>query len=155
MTFLAGQIPTALELNTDINGPFTLGFGAFSTYVPTWTQSATVTKTVNFAKYWRVGRLVTVQVSMTATGAGTAANAMVVSLPITGTADVGACGSFWFNDAGTAFYSGTTRKVSSTTLLFYIGGSSSGGLGATGGGFVSAIAATDQLEFVATYEAAS
>jgi hypothetical protein len=51
-------------------------------YTPTWTQSATITKTVNWARYSQVGKLVQVSIRMTATGAGTASNKILVGLPM-------------------------------------------------------------------------
>jgi hypothetical protein len=72
--FVANTVLTAAELN---------GIGeAWTSYTPTVTQSATITKTINFAKYARVNKLVIVQVMVTATSAGTAGNAITLSLPI-------------------------------------------------------------------------
>lgn len=72
-TFVSGQVLTAAELN---------GAGAWQDYTPTWTQSATITKTVNWARYTQLNKLVIVSIKMTATGAGTASNAVKVGLPV-------------------------------------------------------------------------
>lgn len=56
--------------------------GAWTTYTPTFTQSATITKTVNYAGYIRVGRMVKGTFHMTASSAGTAANIIQVGLPV-------------------------------------------------------------------------
>jgi hypothetical protein len=72
--FVSGAVLTAAQLN---------GIGeAWTSYTPTVTQSATITKTIAYAKYARVNKLVIVQVMMTATSAGTAGNAIAVGLPI-------------------------------------------------------------------------
>lgn len=72
-TFVSGQILTAAELN---------GAGAWQDYTPTWTQSAAITKTVNWARYTQLNKLVNVSVKMTATGAGTANNPIKIGLPV-------------------------------------------------------------------------
>jgi hypothetical protein len=72
-TFVSGQILTAAELNTA---------GEWQSYTPTWTQSATITKTVNWARYTQLGKWVQGSVKMTATGAGTASNVIKVGLPV-------------------------------------------------------------------------
>ena len=72
-TFVSGQILTAAELNTA---------GEWQSYTPTWTQSATITKTVNWARYTQLGKWVQVSIKMTATGAGTANNIIKVGLPV-------------------------------------------------------------------------
>jgi len=72
-TFVSGQVLTAAELN---------GAGAYQAYTPTWTQSATITKTVNWARFTQLNKLVIGSVRMTATSAGTANNKVLVSLPV-------------------------------------------------------------------------
>jgi len=56
---------------------------AVETYTPTLTQSSSVAATVNEARYIRTGCVVEAWVSLTATAAGTAANKITVSLPVT------------------------------------------------------------------------
>lgn len=113
-TFTAGQVLTAAELNTA---------GAYLDYTPTWTQSATITKTVNWARYTQLGKLVIGSVKMTATSAGTANNKIIVSFPVAassnnflvGTAayiDTGASRPFFHSPPLSAFFE------SSTTMSF-------------------------------------
>lgn len=71
----SGQVLTAATLNT-------IGAASVS-YTPTFTQSVTINKTVNIARYWQFQKLVLVQFSLTATSNGTAGNAIVVGLPLT------------------------------------------------------------------------
>ena len=77
-TFTAGQVLTAAELNST---------GAWTSYTPTWTQGATITKTVDWARYMQLGKLVEVHIKMTASGAGTAAGLILVGLPVNASAD--------------------------------------------------------------------
>jgi len=77
-TFTSGQVLTAAELNTA---------GEYQTYTPTWTQSATITKTVDWARYTQLNKLVVVSVKMTATGGGTAGNNILIGLPVNASAN--------------------------------------------------------------------
>jgi hypothetical protein len=101
-TFVAGQVLTAAELN---------GAGAWQSYTPSWTQSATITKTVNWARYTQLGKWVQGSIKMTASSAGTANNKMLVGLPVNASADnfivgsmvmkfvAGAAEHYWFYTA--------------------------------------------------------
>lgn len=72
-TFTAGQVLTAAELNAA---------GTWADYTPSWTQSATITKTVNWARYSQFNKLVFVSIKMTASSAGTANNVIKIGLPV-------------------------------------------------------------------------
>lgn len=70
----SGQVLTAATLNT---------IGAvWVDYTPTLTQSATVTKTINNARYCQIQKTVFVQVYLIATSAGTAGNIVQIGLPL-------------------------------------------------------------------------
>lgn len=128
---------------------------AWDTYTPTWTQSATITKTVTEARYTQVGKTVTVKVNLVATGAGTAANAMIVSLPVTAAASGGYIGSGAFQDASVGTYGIVVTLATATTVAFLSGGGpNSNFMGGTGGLFTAAVASPDNLWFTVTYEAA-
>jgi hypothetical protein len=88
-TFVANQTLTAAELNTA---------GAWQAYTPTWTQNVAITKTVNWARYTQLGKWVQGSVKMTATGAGTANNKMLVGLPVNASSDNFIIGQFMFYD---------------------------------------------------------
>lgn len=114
-TFVSGQVLTAAELNSG---------GTFSSYTPTWTQSATITKTTNWARYTQFNKLVMGSIKMTASSAGTANNKMLVGLPVAASANNFIVGSMMFFDASSvndisnpyfAFYE------SSTTMSFFVG----------------------------------
>lgn len=126
--------------------------GAWTTYTPTLTQSGSVTKTVTYAAYSRVGRTITFAVDLAATGTGTGANAVTVSLPVTA-ASSGAvpCGSGWIYDASvTTNYKGIAYLVTTTTVALVGNG---GNLGASE--FTAALASGDAVRISGSYEAAS
>jgi hypothetical protein len=163
-TWVAGDVLTAAQLNAELRdallGAFPLGppDGAWTSYTPTLTQSATVTKTATYAKYTRIGRTIIVQVDLAVTGAGTAANAVVVGLPvaaaITGTLKVVGVGEI-YDASATLGYRGVVEIVTSTTVCFratnttvinaYLGGDS----------FVAALAAGDVVSMSVTYESST
>jgi len=77
-TFVAGETLTAAELNAGL---------IYQNYTPSWSQSVTITKTVNWARYARFGSLVVASFKMTATSNGTSANAIKIGLPVEASAD--------------------------------------------------------------------
>ena len=76
--FTSGTALTAAELNTGLT---------YAGYTPTWTQDVAITKTVNWARYTQFGKFVQVSIKMTATGAGTANNKILVGLPVNASAN--------------------------------------------------------------------
>jgi hypothetical protein len=88
-TFVAGQVLTAAELNDA---------GTWQNYTPTWTQSATITKTVNWARYMQFNKLVCAQIKMTASSAGTANNKILVGLPVNASSNNYLMGSYTYFD---------------------------------------------------------
>jgi hypothetical protein len=112
-TFVAGQVLTAAELNTA---------GAWNDYTPSWTQSATITKTVDWARYTQLGKWVHGSIKMTASSAGTANNKILVGLPVTASANNFIIGSMMlFDNSATSKYKwdiGFTLYESSTTMSF-------------------------------------
>jgi len=108
-----GQVLTAATMNS-------IG-AAWESYTPTWKQGATtITKTVNYAKYARINKNVIVQVVMTSTGTGTAGGALTISLPTSlnalTTGDSRVIGTFFLQDAGTAFYQGAAIASAATEV---------------------------------------
>lgn len=126
---------------------------AWTAYTPTLTQSATVTKTVQYAKYQRVGRTIHLAGRLDATSAGTAANTVVVGLPVAAASSLGVFGSGHIYDSST-----TTRYVCSfigvsTTTASFAHDTSGGNF--WGAAPNIALAAGDVLQFAVSYEAAS
>jgi hypothetical protein len=57
-------------------------FPAWTNYTPTFSQTVTITKTVLYAKYMQVGKLVFYSGSMAATSSGTSGGIIQIGLPI-------------------------------------------------------------------------
>lgn len=87
--------------------------GTWTAYTPTLTQSVAVTKTVVYAAYARFGRTIIGSVKLDVTGAGTAANTVVVGLPVASVLVAnGVSGSGYVYDASaSAYYGGIVRNV--------------------------------------------
>jgi len=134
-----------LELNSTAS--------AWTTYAPTLTQSATVTHTATVARYKQIGKTVHVSLYLAITGAGTAGNAVVVSLPVTAQqgAVLLAVGHGTFFDAAPATYVVTAKTASTTTVqLFH----DTSGNSAFGIAPAVTCASGDVLSLDLTYEAA-
>jgi hypothetical protein len=151
-TFTAGQVLTAAELNSA---------GEWQTYTPTWTQSATITKTVNWARYTQLNKLVIVSLKMTATSAGTANNKVLVGLPVTASANNFVLGgAFVVDESATPdSLTGFLSVLESTTTASFFPLTTSGfdttlKYGNTGLGNPVTIASGDILYAQFTYEAA-
>lgn len=159
-TWIAGEFVDDADLNEQIRdnllAAFPLAVNGWTSYTPTLTQSGAVAKTVTYAKYQRVGRIITVQVFLSCTGAGTAANAVVVGLPVTAahsTLISLGVGAIFDSSAGTV-YKGLVIPASTTTIQFRpMNTTTAGVLGADT--FTLALASGDTVDFTATYEAAS
>jgi len=103
----------------------TAQLGAANTWTPTWTQNGNVTKTVNVANYWKIGRVVYGELFMTATGAGGSSVAMTVSMPDTmvysgSPAIVLGSGSVVDASGGPVFYAGALLATSTTALTIQV-----------------------------------
>lgn len=124
-------------------------------YTPTLTQTGTVTNTVTYAKYSRLGRLITVELLLVATGAGTGGSRILVSLPVTAAqgGDM-PCGSGYVYDASAALvYAGTATLFTTTTAAIYLGSGVANHLGAAG--MIAALANGDNVGLSLVFEAAS
>lgn len=93
---------STVKARLDKIAPYT---GALTAWTPGWTQGATITKTVAQATYSRVGRQMTANLNMTATSAGTAANAILIGLPVAAAASVQAVGIAILFDASSSTFS--------------------------------------------------
>ncbi len=133
------------------------GHAGWTSYTPTLTQSATVTKTVSYAKYEKIGRLVYVQISLSITGAGTVNNAIIIGVPFTaGTALINGSGYLADTSAGTN-YPFIVVQASTTTVTLLDSTQGTGGvfLGQTGAAMSAALASGDGIQCSFFYEAAA
>ena len=163
-TFVAGDVFSAADANllaqdgyvTNASLDTTAGElgGAWTTWTPVVTQSNAVTVTVTSATYARFGRLIIARAKLVATAAGTAANHITISVPVT--AAVGsftACGIFWWYDASTSTHYTGSAHLDGTTYILGIASGATGGMGFNTPNL--ALANNDELSFTIVYEAAS
>ncbi len=164
-TWVAGAVATAAQMNQDVRDNLNAWFPlastsgtAWTSYTPTLTQSATVTKTVSYAKYTQVGKTVTFQVHLVVTGLGTANNAITIGLPPVTAATtqlmIGA-GKIFDTSVGPN-YPGLTYMSSTTTVQLIDPTAATTGvlLGQSGAVFSAALAVGDTVDVSGIYEAA-
>lgn len=137
---------------SDINTYLMHEGGAWTSYTPTLTQSATVASSWSWSRYARFGRLIIWAFGGSATAAGTTANAVLLSLPVTAAASVNiVIGHGSINDVGTSSYTGSW-KMSGTTQIGLVRDGSTNFVGVSP---LFALANLDTLEGFVIYEAAS
>ena len=158
-TATAGNVLTAAFWNTQVRdnmvelAPLT---AAWTSFTPTlWQGAATpnINKTVLYSKYLKVGKLVVVSVNVTATGAGTAGQAIQIrDIPAAAAAanQSGMIGSFTYFDSGNTNITGTVYGLSTTSVGLQADRDNSPV------GIVPnfAVANNDNLSLTLTYEAA-
>jgi hypothetical protein len=133
--------------------------GALDTYTPTFTQSATITKTVLRSEYSQIGRHVCGDVSLAATSSGTSSNAIVVSAPVTSASAIGQpVGSGYLVDSSAANQRFPFIAILATTTTFQFvpaANDVTGLLGAASSTFTLAVASGDTISFEYRYAAAA
>ena len=135
--FTSGAVLTAAELNTGLT---------YASYTPVWTQSNTITNTVNVARYTQFGKLVIAQIQLTSTTTGTAGNKITVSLPVNASSNNKILGSAFYNQAiRYALY-----DTSTTTMI----GGNPTTFGAAFSNTTAGVGNADVVAFLLTYEAA-
>ena len=134
--FTSGAVLTAAELNTGLT---------YASYTPVWTQSTTITNTLNLARYTQFGKLVIAQIQLTATTAGTNGEKITITLPVNASTNNKVLGMGYFRDLPRfALYD------SSTTFAIGLPLTAANGLTNTTGQTLNGNICTYQL----TYEAA-
>jgi len=94
--------------------------GAYQDYTPTLSQnSATVTATKNYARYYQVGKLVSGQVKLTATNSGTGIAPILVSLPVNAATSGLVVGSGFFYENGASQTQGVAYLNTVSTVALY------------------------------------
>lgn len=164
-TMTAGASNQAFILVEDITGaiwpvgsPVTTSLfssEAWLDYLPTLTQSVTVTHTVNYSRYIKLGRTVTWVFRLTVTGAGTTNNRISLNLPFVafGFANLQGAGSVYDNSTTTNYVCAiTSAAASAANITFEIDGVSTDGWGVSPN---LALAANDVVRGSITYEAVS
>lgn len=156
-TAVAGDVLTAAFWNAQVRDQMTEVapiMNAWTTFTPTVAQGGTtnIAKTVTYSKYVRVGKFVFWQFRLDMTGAGTAANAVTISLPVNpATSSVVGFGNGQISDASTSIgYHGMWINISN--LLYFIGDWS--GVNTWGSSPNIAIASSDSIYGSVYYEVA-
>jgi hypothetical protein len=130
---------------------------AWNTYAPSVVQSGVVTHTDSYARYFKIGRLVSFIVVLDITGTGTANTAVSVSLPFTAAVSNTnmTIGSGHIRDvsAGLKYFGLAVQASTTTVALLEIAQGTDRLLGATGASFAAALASPDFISIQATYEA--
>lgn len=159
----AGNRPPAswgLQVNANFDAIYDdvlAKLGVWTSWTPSVVQSSSVSKTVAYGRYLKLGRLVICQTILAITGSGSSATAITVSVPVTA-ANGGnlPCGSGFFYEAtGNVSYPLTVLLKTTGTFGFYTTASSIAQLGETGSASNVALASGDSINLFATYEAAS
>lgn len=130
--------------------------GQWDSYTPTLTQGGVaVTKTVNYARYTRIGRIIHVNVFLTVTGTGTINTVVEVGLPFTSALSSNTpIGVFYIADASTAPFNWVASAVpAAANVVRGITDGNAQYLGVAGSVFSAALANTDVVGFHAVYEA--
>lgn len=129
---------------------------AWATYTPTLLQSATVTKTVTYARWVRLGRTIHFALKLVVTGAGTAANPVRVGLPVAGlqaTDNTMGQGYIFDSSAALLYRAIVTPADADEVFMSPTNSDVSNVLGATL--FTAGLAVGDVVVCAGTYEAAS
>ncbi len=144
------SIPQWLAAAT--NGLQALSAG--TSWTPTLAQgvSTNITKTVVYAKYWRIAQLVFFSVRLSATAAGTLGSNITITLPVTASTTGLSVGSGFYLDSGTAFYR-CIINLNSTTLSLLRDDSTSSAAGSIGSDPSLAVASNDTFNANGFYEA--
>ena len=154
-TFTTGEVLTAADVNTYLAGEG----GAWTSWTPAVTQVGSVSVTNTRSTYARFGRLIVASLNLAVTGSGTAANSVLISLPVTAaSATAGAIGSGVIKDssASNARYGGVALLSTTTSFLLI---STNGGVASPGAlgsvDFTAGLASGDDITAMIIYEAAT
>ena len=129
--------------------------GQWASYTPTLTQSGTVTKTVTYSRYQRIGRLIRFQCYLAVTASGTANNPITVSLPETAAqASLPVGTMYWYDASAGVNFINPAWLASTTTAGGLIHGAATQ-IGQTQAGWPNQLASGDAILFDITYEASS
>lgn len=127
--------------------------GAWTSYTPTLTQSATITKTTTYARYIKYGRLVIAQGVLVATSNGTANNAIQIGLPTTAAQTLVPVGQLWWIASGV--YYPVVAALGTTSTFVGLIPATGLNLGQTSAGYDNQVATGDTITFSVQYEATS
>ena len=128
--------------------------GAWTSYTPSLQQGGNVSKTVTYARYFKLGRFVTAEVSLAVTGSGTSSTAVEVGLPVTAATSNIIVGTFYLSDVSTSTVHLGAAVLANTGEVAGIGTGTNGNPFGVAT-FTAALASGDAVFMAVTYEAAS
>lgn len=130
--------------------------GQWTAYTPTVLQSVTVSKTVTYSRYVKLGRTVIFEFYLVATSSGTATHPVTVSLPVTAAQSALPVGMFyWYSTVGTDLNYVNPAYLASTTTMGGIIHGATTVFGNTQAGWPDQVVSGDSLLGFIIYEAAS
>lgn len=101
--------------------------GAWTTWTPTLGQGATtnIAKTVTYAKYVKLGRLVIANFTLTVTGTGTATSGVSITLPVNMNATEAAVDftmgtAYIFDTSANTYYGGMAKTAGSVSTITFL-----------------------------------
>ena len=133
-------------------------WGAWTTWTPAVTQGATPTLTATGSAYCRFGRLVIARINVAITSSGTAANDVVISLPVSaaGGSTTYLTGTVVIEDGSASTrYVGTGLMTAATTFKLIPGTSAGTTLFLGSSTFTAALTTGDFIYGTIMYEAAA
>lgn len=127
--------------------------GAWTSYTPSLQQGGNVSKTVTYARYIKLGRLVIAEVYLQVTGSGSSSTAIEVGLPVTAAQSIVSTGTFRVFDASVPTNRTGIAVLANTGEVSGLMDNVTNYMGAAG--FTAALASGDSVIVNVTYEAAS
>ena len=121
-TWVAGEVPTAANFNTDVRDFGRAFADAWTSYTPTVTASGTATSGwTQTGYYMRAGKLIHARFHVIAPSSNFGTGTYRIALPVTAASTYPSGGSLigtvYFEDSGTASYAGFARILASATYL--------------------------------------
>jgi hypothetical protein len=131
--------------------------GAWTDFTPTYVQGVTVTKTINYARWTRLGRTIIAQVSMNATSTGTAGASIEPGVPVAaanaGSRMVGT-GQFYDTSSNGGYKALMYLQTTTVLRMAPCHTNSANPLGVDAS-WPNAVATGDNVTYEVTYEAAA
>ena len=127
--------------------------GQWTSYTPSLQQGGNVSKTVTYARYIKLGRLVIAEIYLQVTGSGSSSTAIEVGLPVTAAQSIVSTGTFRVYDASVPTNRTGIAVLANTGEVSGLMDNVTDYMGAAG--FTAALASSDSVIVNVTYEAAS
>ena len=125
---------------------------AWETWTPTLTQGVTVTKTITYAAYAQINKIVIANLSLICTSGGTAGQNIVVGLPpiaVKQTTNLALGSGLIYDSSANVLYNVTAQSASSSTFISYYNVGNP-----IGNNPALTLASGDAIQFFLMYEAA-